>query len=352
MVGTALNSMAPLIGHNALLNMKLLEEIAANEPEMPGFRYYWDENRISEDFDCMMRGCEKGYIGRYVTSAGVFLEGISFHYMTEYFKVSKFACGAAELTFNPVSKWLAKGGGIFSPDIVGFLQCKEIEWYNKIFILTYILNFISIAQAHIALFYNLLFFEQLFGVLPYVLLPVNLMWEGMIVWGLVNTSINLLFAKRLQFDMKKVCVQQFRELFFTSSLYGSLSVRFTLMYLTHLFQWKMNFGATQKDDERIRIMDWIVSTKYECIIYTFYLLCIIIRLVFFRVRTFFHTFYFGCLPLFMTLFWFVFGPLVYDILPGKRDKTMTPSYNEIQKMFEDKYFTQIPTCHFLLKNKS
>jgi hypothetical protein len=341
LIATAMSSMAPLVGHNACLNYNLLYKIARID-EKTGLRYYWDENRISEDFDCMMRGCEKGYIGRYMSCAGVFLEGISFNYMTEYFKVSKFACGAAELTFNPVSEWFVKGGGFFSSDIIGFVMCKEIEWYNKLSIISYILNFIAIAQSHVSMFYNLILFEELFNVLPYMLLPVNLMWEGMIVWGLINTINNIIFSQRLQFNSLIILRQQLREFFLTSSLYGSLSVRFSIMYLTHFFNLSISFGATQKDDEKVSLIDWIKSTKYECIVYTFYLICIIIRLYFFPVRSILHTFYFGCLPLLTNIFWYWFGPLVYDILPRKIDKTTTLSYNKDTQMFYDKYATQIP----------
>ena len=340
LIATAMTSMAPLVGHNACLNKKLLREIA-NVDDKTNFRHYWDENRISEDFDCMMRGCEKGYIGRYMSCAGIFLEGISFNYMTEYFKVSKFACGAAELTFNPISKWFKKDGGFLSSDIIGFIMCKEIEWYNKLSILSYILNFIAIAQSHISMFYNLIFFEELFNILPWMLLPVNLMLEGMIAWGVINTLNNVIFSRRLQFGFYIVLRQQLRELFMTSALYGSLSVRFSIMYLTHFFNWNIQFGATQKNDEQITLMDWMSSTKYECIIYTFYLFCIIIRVYFFPIRSRLHTFYFGCLPLLTNIIWFWFGPLVFDILPSKKDKTSV-SYDKENGMFYDKYETEIP----------
>ena len=56
----------------------------------------------------------------------------------------------------------------------------------------------------------------------------------------------------------------------------------------------------------------------------------------------FHTFYFGCLPLFMSIFWFWFGPLIYDILPSKIDKKKQDAYSSNEKMFNDKYLTQIP----------
>ena len=347
LVGTAMCSMSPLVGHNAFLNTAILTEIAQVHPET-NFRYYWGEDRISEDFDCMMRGCERGYIGRYISYAGIFMEGVSFSYMTEYFKVSKFACGAAELTFNPVSEWREKG--FFSPDIIGFIFCKEIEWYNKIGILAYILNFIAIAQSHFAMFFNLLFFEQLFNILPYGLLPVNLMWEGMIVWGAFNTVINLLFAKRVKFDYWVVLRQQIRELFFTSSLYGSLSVRFSIMYASHFFNLPVQFGATQKDEEQVLLVDWIRSTKIECTTYMFYFCCIFVRILFFPVKSPIHTFYFGCLPLFMNIFWYWTGPLAYDILPRQQNKKETDSFIASEKMFRDKYDTIIPNSPVFIKN--
>ena len=164
----------------------------------------------------------------------------------------------------------------------------------------------------------------------------------MLVWGVINTIINVLFSFRMNFNTYIIIKQQFRELFFTSSLYGSLSVRFMIMYITHFFSLNITFGSTQKNDEKVTITDWINSTKYECIIYTFYLLCILIRVFLFPVKSMFHTFYFGGLPLFMNIFWFWVGPIFYDILPKKIDKTTTSSYISDEKMFIDKYMTQIP----------
>ena len=107
---------------------------------------------------------------------------------------------------------------------------KYLDHHTTFNIISYILNFIAISQAHFAAFYNLIFFEQLFDVLPFALLPTNLMWEGMVVWGGMNTIICILFAKRMQFDMIVFLKQQCREIFFTSSLYGSLSVRFSIIW--------------------------------------------------------------------------------------------------------------------------
>jgi len=73
--------------------------------------------------------------------------------------------------------------------------------------------------------------------------------------------------------------------------------------------------------EMVTIVDWIKSTKYECGFYTFYFIFIIIRLFIFPVVSLWYTFYFVCLLLLINIFWHWFGPIVYDILPTKKDKT-------------------------------
>ena len=104
LVATALGGMAPLVGHNVMLNHKIVKEVAP-PPNRENYIHYWSEDRVSEDFDLMMRGCVKNKIGRYIASAGIFYEGVSQQFEVEYCKLGKFAFGAAELTFSPFSKW-------------------------------------------------------------------------------------------------------------------------------------------------------------------------------------------------------------------------------------------------------
>jgi len=124
----------------------------------------------------------------------------------------------------------------------------------------------------------------------------------------------------MKFNMYIFLKQQCREIFFTSSLYGSLSVRFSIMYFTHLFNLNIHFGATQKNEEKVLLIDWIKSTKYEFIIYTFYLVCIFIRLFYFPAISFFVTLYFGCIPMGFLIFWYWFVPIFYDIILSKKNK--------------------------------
>ena len=339
LVATAVQSMAPLVGHNAFLNMAAL--IECSNMDESGYKFFWAEDRISEDFDLMMRGCEKGYIGRYASHAGIFLEGVSFSYMTEYFKISKFACGAAELIYNPIADWYKCG--VISSDLIGFIKSKKIEWYNKFIILAYILNFIALAAAHFGLLFNMFFCEFLVQVLPISLMPINLMWESLFIWTLFGGVTTYLFGLRLGFDKWVFFKQLLRETALLTCLYGSISVRFSIMSFTHLFKWNLSFGATVKDDEKVTLSDWVKSTPMETTIYSFYGALIAVKLLLFTPpdKVFFVV-YFGCIPLMWTIFLFWAGPLFFDILIWKKDKTVSTSYMKDEMMFVDKYLTQLP----------
>jgi hypothetical protein len=129
--------------------------------------------------------------------------------------------------------------------------------------------------------------------------------------------------------------QQLREMIFTTSLYSSISVRFSIMCIIHLFNLNFNFGATQKNEEKIRMYDWIKTTKYEFIIYNIYLIAIIIRLIFFPIKSKLYTFYYGCLPLLYNIIWYWLGPLIFDIYP--LIKSNNNNYNNEESIFNDKY---------------
>ena len=197
------------------LNMNLLEKISPINDTIK-YKYYWSEDKISEDFDCMMRGFNNGYIGRYVTSAGIFLEGITFNYITEYLKISKFALGAAELTFNSFDKWIFQGP--ISTELIKFICCPYIEFYNKLYTISYIINFAAISHVHLALFYNILFFDSIRISLPSFIWPINLMWENICIWGIIICGLNTIFAKKVQFNTWNFIKQQFREIIFTFSI--------------------------------------------------------------------------------------------------------------------------------------
>ena len=71
-------------------------------------------------------------------------------------------------------------------------------------------------------------------------------------------------------------------------------------------------------------------------------------LILFPIKSYFYTFYYGGLPLLMTIIWYWAGPLIYDILPLKKNKLNTTAYDTNTKMFVDKYNNQIPKSEIFI----
>lgn len=339
-MGTSMRMSAPLIGHNAFLNRKAMEQVAIVD-SVSQYRLYWAEDRISEDFDLMMRAYERGYIGRFATHAGTFLEGVSFTYMSEYFKITKFGCGAAEMLYNPIKDWYRLG--IISSSIIGFIKSRQVEWYNKILTTVYVVNFIALATAHWAIVYNLFFCYNLYNFMPFVLLPTNLIWEGMFMWTFVGGFNGFFLGVRLGYDKWLLARQMVRELVFMACLYGSISVRLAIVCIAHLFDLNLTFGATMKDEgDKVTLLDWIRSTPMETTIYTLDIALIAIKLQFLTPPDLMQfTIYFGVLPMLWPLSAFWAGPLIFDILAPKKNKQTQESYNADERMFADKYQTHI-----------
>lgn len=244
-----------------------------------------------------------------------------------------------------MSSWWREG--VISKDLIGFVYSKDVEWYNKVFMLSYTLNFMALAMAHWMALFNLIFYKQLLDILPPVYLPTNLLFEGIFVWMVLFPATNYIFGLRMGFNWWLMLKQTLREMGFLTCLYGSISVKMSMMCFTHLFGWSMSFGATQKDDRRVTLVDWMKSTPMECLVYICYAAAVVARCTYFNTGgsdELFDVVYFGCLPMiwFIILFWA--GPLCFDVLPHKKVKTGQPSYNKEERMFEDKYHVHVPAA--------
>ena len=183
-----------------------------------------------------------------------------------------------------------------------------------------------------------------------VLMPVNIMWETTFVYMVLTPFLNYLYAVRLGFNRGVFLKQAFRESLFLTSMYGSISVKMSFMCFAHLFNLKMSFGATQKDDEKITLFDWIRSTPLECTIYTLIVVLMVVRILIFTVpANVAFVVYYGCTPAIWNIFLFWAGPLLFDILPAKVDKTEKDDYIRDEKMFVDKYQTCIPHSESMKK---
>lgn len=119
-MATANGELAPLVGHNATLSWEVMDEVSWMD-ESSGYRCWWSEAHVSEDFDMCLRMTSGNYEGRYVTYTGSgFKEGVSVTVFEEITKLKKYAYGAGEMLFNPLIMWPRHG--ILSPLMTKFLR--------------------------------------------------------------------------------------------------------------------------------------------------------------------------------------------------------------------------------------
>ncbi|CAM9174342.1 unnamed protein product, partial [Chrysoparadoxa australica] len=143
----AWGTISPLVGHNAFLRWEHLKKISWYDEE-DKMQKFWSESHVSEDFDLSLRLFSTGHIGRYVTYTGPdFKEGVSLTVHDEITKLRKFAFGACEMIFNPVSRWLFDG--IFTTLWKTFIFCSSIPWYCKFGLLGYLGTYLAMGAAPI-----------------------------------------------------------------------------------------------------------------------------------------------------------------------------------------------------------
>lgn len=138
-MGTACGEPSPLVGHNATLNWKAVQQVSCFDENL-GYRKFWSESHVSEDFDLSLRLQSAGYIGRYAMYTGPdFQEGVSVTVHDEIKKLRKFAYGSGEMLFNPLSKWLCHGP--ISPLIWRYLRTSAIPLHARLNLLAYLITY-------------------------------------------------------------------------------------------------------------------------------------------------------------------------------------------------------------------
>lgn len=347
MLGTSSRMIAPLLGHNVLLNKKALTQCVEKSTDVSQFyvKQYWSEDHSFEHGELMMRGLRHGFTGRYVSYAGTFQESVSGSYLSEYLKTVSYATNAAESLYNPINNWYRHG--ILSPVIINLFQSKTVEWYNKLLAVSCILNLLTISGIHIAVLLNFVFCDVFVTNVPYVLLPVTLMWGALFLNIVVTTSIKFMFGMRLNFDKWMYLKQTIRESMLNLCLYGSVSVRMSITFCGHLFNISPSYlndslSDAKASEKTLTLVNWTKHTILESFVYLCYSVAVVMRiLIFTPLSQQAFVAYYGCLPVIMSIFFFWAGPLMFDILPSTVDKTDQKAYNAENRQFEDKYNTQL-----------
>jgi hypothetical protein len=243
---TAGGDPSPLVGHNAFIRMKCLEEVSYLDETND--KKYWNENTVCEDFDISLRFQSKGYYGRYITYTGKeFKEGVSPTYCDEIVRFKKYALGTGEITFNPFVKWY--NDGIFSKTIKDYMKSSGIPWYSKILLLSYLCSYYIMAFSPLLLIITVLQLMYCDNCIASGLFEI---WIGIIgIFTLFLPLSTAIFRYKLH---KYTCIQKLhvigQEYFYGLRMglfFGSLGVHMLFSICTYMFNLDEIFLSSRKE---------------------------------------------------------------------------------------------------------
>uniref|UniRef100_A0A7S0PX07 Glycosyltransferase 2-like domain-containing protein n=1 Tax=Asterionellopsis glacialis TaxID=33640 RepID=A0A7S0PX07_9STRA len=261
-MGTANGEPAPLVGHNATLNWRLVKEVSTFDEEV-NYRKFWSESHVSEDFDLSLRLQSKGYIGRYAMYCGMgFQEGVSLTVFDEIIKLKKFAYGAGEMMFNKFRYWCWKGP--FAPLIIDYLRTKEIPLAARVNMVAYFFTFFAMAWG--VLFLPLSFF--LSTITPYEQVMATA-WENyigvMLSFLVVGTAgtIVLKFLMGIYGSLWAAFIDEIWRAPLIAVFYAGVQWHMFTGFFRYMFDMKAEWGATVKelDDTDISFKTFYTEVK-------------------------------------------------------------------------------------------
>lgn len=258
---------APLVGHNAIIRSSVLREVArGKENQSSGLDLdwnldleWWNENKVSEDFDFAFRVQVRGYRGVYARFA-TFQEGISFDLHSELLKMSKFTYGALEM--------------LTSIGYYKYLFSSKVPWAAKINISSYLFSYLALALSPILALLQLIlscYVEDLYNI---TLDPVILMASSFFIFSILGPISTYVFIRRMAKvqDREMPCtfldqckMGGFMFLFYTGSLF------WFILGIVGTHSW----GSTKKVQGKINTLS---TYRIHFIATSIYLVAIILAL--------------------------------------------------------------------------
>jgi len=253
---------APLVGHNAIISYQALKDVKITENE------YWNENKVSEDFDFSIRAQIKGYIGVY----GVFTEfqeGVSFTFADELAKLSKFAYGASEL--------------ILSKKFYQYLFSKKIPWASKVNLSSYMFSYYAIASSIIISPLHMILVCYIPDWYIITLEPNIVALFSFCLFSLLgpisSTSIlwRIVYKGRFWWILK----EQFIHGLFMFCFFASIPFYIFQGTLSHLLRLPLIWGATRKTiDQKETVSNVIYTFRVQYVVMVLFLMLMIILYLF------------------------------------------------------------------------
>lgn len=243
----ATGDVAPFVGHNAILRWSALQSISFVDED--GFKKFWSESHVSEDFDMSLRLQCAGYIMRLAAWAGDgFKEGVSLTVYDELARWEKYAYGCNELMFNPIRKWITHG--LFTPIFIRFLK-SVIPVASKITVIGYIGTYYAIAAAWVLTTAN--YFLKgwwKFHLDQYYVDSWQVWFTILIVFtGLGNIGLASMRYRAKEKTLISALLENFKWVVLMAIFLGGLSLHVSSAILAHMFEVDMSWGTTAKELE-------------------------------------------------------------------------------------------------------
>lgn len=309
---------APLVGHNCILNWKLITKVLNktdnntkyynNENESifnDGYIEYWNENGVSEDFSLSLDLYIKGFYGKYVYFDCGFKEGVTLNVDDEIVKFSKYAFGVNEIIFNPINKW--SSDGILTSRIINFILTKKMSFYIKISILSYIGIYYSMAICPIITLVNFYLFKFLTDYYFIENILYNILVTIIIFFILTPISNIIVKLKHNEYEsLYKMLINEMYYDFMLLIFFGGMQYHFLKAIIYHFFDFKMSWGTTNKNLINNTTIDKLIIYG-DMYLISFFSLSTSVALIYFD-RTFLNMY--SILPLGASIFLHVIMPLI------------------------------------------
>ncbi|TKY85615.1 hypothetical protein EX895_005777 [Sporisorium graminicola] len=238
-------SIAPLVGHNAFLRWRAVQEVIYHDVD--GERCIWSHQHVSEDFDMALRLLMKGFLVRWATySNDEFLEGVSLTCDDEVNRWQKYAFGCSELVFNPLRYWPTRGP--LSPLFRTFLWSKCSTTY-KVNACSYIFSYWAIASATpltmVYFFVHGFFSPTLDG----AFLPSFQSWLSVLFVFCVGGMFgHVIFKFRAgKATLPRAILDHIKWVPAFSVFFAGMSYHVLLALMAHITGYNMTWSATVKD---------------------------------------------------------------------------------------------------------
>ncbi|KAK7203186.1 putative glycosyltransferase family 2 protein [Myxozyma melibiosi] len=246
---TAGGDAAAFVGHNAFLRWSALQELAYEDKTDNNRVKYWSEQHVSEDFEVSLKLQTKGYTIRLVSYTNdQFEEGVSLTVYDELTRWQKYAYGCNELMFRPAKYWLT--GRVFTPLFWNFLT-SNIKFFQKFTIIAYIGTYYAIAASLFLSTLNYFLIGWLEFELDQIYLSsFNNFLSLVVVFSGASPIVNALVRYRTkETTFFKALVENVMYGFMMMIFLGGLPWHLNLAFLSHIFGFNMQWGATAKELE-------------------------------------------------------------------------------------------------------